>query len=83
MSDVNITKYVWAVSLLRYSATFIDRNCTKLTQLHHKTRKLITIHNALHSKNNVGHLYKPMKEGGRELQGVKEAVKLTNLRLEN
>ena len=84
MSGGNITKYinVWAVSLLRYSTAFIDRNCAELTQVDHKTRKLMTIYNALYSKYNVGHLNKPMKEGGKELQGVKEVVKLISLGLE-
>ena len=41
------------------------------------------MHNALHPKRNVDHLYIPRKEGGRGLQGVKETVKLTNLGLEN
>ena len=74
---------IWAVSLLRYSAAFIDWNCTELTQLDQRTRKLMTMHNALHPKSNVDCLYIPKKEGGRGLQGVKESVKLTNLGLEN
>ena len=40
----------WAVSLLRYSAAFIDWNYTKLTQLNRRTRKLMTMYNALHPK---------------------------------
>ena len=43
----------------------------------------MTNHNALHPKSNVDCLYIPKKEGGRGLQGVKEAVKVTNLGLEN
>ena len=43
----------------------------------------MTIHNALRPKSNVDRLYIPRKEGGRGLQGVEEAVKLTNLGLEN
>ena len=73
----------WAVSLLRYSATFTDWNGAELTQLARRTRKLITMHNALHPKTNVDRLYIPSKEDGRGLQGVEEAVKLTNLGLEN
>ena len=41
------------VSLLRYSAAFIDWICTELTQLDRRTRKLMTMHNALHPKSNV------------------------------
>ena len=81
----NIIKGInpWAISLLRYSAAFIDWNCAELTQLDQITRKLMTIHNALHPKGNADCLYIPRKEGGRGLQGVKEAVKVTNLGLEN
>ena len=41
------------------------------------------MHNVLHPKSNVDRLYIPRKEGGRGLQGVEEAVKVTNLGLEN
>ena len=44
---------IWEVSLLRYSAAFIDWNCEELTQLDRRTRKLMTMHNALHPKINV------------------------------
>ena len=74
---------IWA-SLLRYSAAFIDWNCTELTQLDRRTRKLMKMHNALHPKSNVDRLYIPRrKEGDRGLQGVEETVKVTNLGLEN
>ena len=78
----NILKGIntWA---LKYSAAFIDWNCTELTQLDRITRKLMTMHNALHPESNVDHLYIPRKEGGRGLQGVGDSVKLTNLGLEN
>ena len=43
----------------------------------------MTMHNPLHPKSNADRLYIPREEGGRGLQGVEEAVKLTNLGLEN
>ena len=81
LNGLNIIKGIntWAVTLLRYSAAFIDWNCTELTQLDRRTRKLMTMHNALHPKSNVDRLYIPRKEGGRGLQGVEEVVKMTNL----
>ena len=66
-----------------YSAAFIDWNCTELTQLDRRTRKLMTMHNALHSKSKIDRLYIPRKECGRGLQGVNKTVKVTNLGLEN
>ena len=63
----NIIKGIntWAVSLLRYSAAFIDWNCAELTQLHRRTRKLMTMHNAHDPKSNDDYLYISRKEGGR------------------
>ena len=86
LNEGNIIKRIniWAISLLRYSAAFIDWNCTELTQLDRRTRKLMRMHNALHPKSNVDRLYIPRrKEGGGGLQGVEETVKVTNLGLEN
>ena len=48
-----------------------------------RTRRLMTMHNAPHTKSNVERLYIPRKEGGRGLQGVEETVNLTNLVSEN
>ena len=81
----NIIKGIntWTVSLLRYSAAFIDWNCTESTHIDRRTRKLMTMHNALHPKSNVDRLYIPRKEGGTGQQSVEEAVKLTNLGSEN
>ena len=85
LNEGNIIKKIniWAISLLRYSAAFIDWNCTELTQLDRRTRKLMRMHNALHPKSNVDRLYIPRREGGRGLQGVEETVKVKNLGLEN
>ena len=76
-------KNTWAVSLLRYSAAFIDWNCTELTQLDRRNRKLMTMHNTLPPKSNVDRLYISRKVGGRGLQGIEEAVKFKKLGLEN
>ena len=63
LNDGNIIKGIntWAVSLLRCPAAFIDWNGAELTQLNRRTRKLITMHNPLHPKSNVDHLYIPRK----------------------
>ena len=47
-----------------------DWNCAELTQLISRTRKLLTMRNALHLISNVDHLYIPRKESGRRLEGV-------------
>ena len=57
--------------------------CADVTQLDQRTRKLMTMHNAHHSKNNVDRVYIPRKKGCRGLQGVEETKNLKNLGLEN
>ena len=85
LNGSNIIKGIntWAISLLRYSAAFIEWNCEELTQLDQRTRKLMKMHNVLHPKSNVDHLYITRNEGGRGLQGIEETVNLTNLGLKN
>ena len=41
-----------------------------------KTRKLFTIYGALHPKSDVGRLYTPRKEGGRDLISIEDCVEL-------
>ena len=60
-----------AVSLLRYLAA----NC-ELQSIDRKTRKLFTIHGALHPKSDVDRLYIPRKEGGRGLISIEDCVEL-------
>ena len=52
----------WAVSLLRYSATFVSWRKSELQAIDRKTRKLFTIYGALHPKSDVDRLYIPRKE---------------------
>ena len=39
-----------------------------------KTRRLLTIHGALHTRSNVNRLYLPRREGGRRLISVEDAI---------
>ena len=71
----------WAVSLLRYSAAFLDRTKFEMEQLDRQTRKLMTMHNALHPKSNVDRLYLPRKDGGRGLLGVEDTVNIAKVSL--
>ena len=48
----------------------------KLQAIDRKTRKLFTIHGALHPKSDVDRLYKPRKEGGRALISIEDCVEL-------
>ena len=74
----NVIKAInsWSVSLLRYTGPGRIVNWTKseLAELDRKTRKLLTIHGALHPKSNVSCLYVPRREGGRGLISVEDAI---------
>ena len=64
----------WAVSLVRYSGPFIEWTKEELRQLDQKTRKLMTMHNALHPKDDVDRLYVKRKDGGRGLSSIEDCV---------
>ena len=44
--------YTWAISLLRYSAAFLDWTGAELEQMDRRTRKLMTMHWALNPKSD-------------------------------
>ena len=66
----------WAVSLLRYSAAFVNWRKSELQAIDRKTRKLFTIYGALHIKSDVDRLHIPRKEGGRGLISIEDCVEL-------
>ena len=72
----------WAISLLRYSAAFLDWTGPKLEQMDRRTRKLMTMHQALNPKTDIARIYLSRKEGGRGLISVEDIVKLAILGLE-
>ena len=72
----------WAISVLRYSAAFLNWTKTELQLMDRRTRKLLTMHNGLHPRNNVDRLYIPRKEGGRGLMCVEDTVNLAKVGLE-
>ena len=48
-----------------------------------RTRKLMTMHKALHPRDNVDRLYIPKKEGGRGLASIENSVDTSIQRLED
>ena len=66
----------WAVSLLRYSATFISWRKCGLQNIDRKTRKLFTIYGGLHPESDVDRFYMPKKDGGRGLIAIEDCVEL-------
>ena len=78
LSGENVIKGIntLAISLLRYSAAFLDWTKEELKQLDRRTRKLLKMHKGLHPKSNVNRLYISRKEGGRGLLNVEDTVHL-------
>ena len=64
----------WAVSLVRYSGPFLKWTRDELRQMDQRTRILMTMHKALHPRDDVDRLYVPRKEGGRELASIEDSV---------
>ena len=70
LSNRNLIKGIntWAVPLFRYSGAFLKWTRDELKQIDQRTRKLMTIHKALHARDDVDSLYVSRKEGGRGRQ---------------
>ena len=74
---------IWAVSLVRYSGPFFKWTGDELRQMDQRTRKLMTIHKALHPRDDVDRLYVSRKEGGRGLASIEDSVDASIQRLED
>ena len=66
----------WAVSLLRYLATFISWRKCELQAIDRKTTTLFTVYGGLRPKSDVDRLYIPRKDGGRGLMAIEGCVVL-------
>ena len=73
----------WAVPIVRYSGPFLKRTREELRQIDQRTRKLMTMHKALHPRDDVDRLYVPRKEGGRGLASIEDSVDTSIQRLED
>ena len=85
LSNRNLIKRIntWAVSLVRYSGPFLKWNWEELKQMDQRTRKLMTIHKALHPRRDVDRLYVFRKVGGRGLVSLEDTVDASIQRLED
>ena len=74
LSSRNLIKGIntWAVPLVRYSGPFLKWTSDELRQMNQRTRKLMTMHKALHPRDDVDRLYVPRKEGGRGLTSIED-----------
>ena len=73
----------WAVPIVRYSAPFLDWTKQERREMDRHTRKLMTMHKALHPKSDVDRLYISRRDGGRGLVSVEDAIETAIRGLEN
>ena len=52
----------WAVPLVRYSGHFLKGTREELKEMNQRTRKIMTMHKALHPRDDVDRLYVSRKE---------------------
>ena len=80
LSSRNLIKRIntWAVPLVRYSGPFFKWTRDELKQMDQRTRKLITMHKALHPRDDVSR-----KEGGRGIASIEDIVDASIKRLED
>ena len=85
LSSRNLIKGIntWAVPLVRYSGSFLEWTRDKLIQIDQRTRKLMTMHKALHPRDDVDRLYVSRKEGGRGLARIEDSVDASIQRLDD
>ena len=72
LSSWNLIKGIntWAVPLIIYSGPFLKWTRVELEQMDQRTRKLMTMHKALHPRDDVDRLYVFRKVGGRGLASI-------------
>ena len=85
LSSRNLIKGMntWAVPLIRYSGPFLKWTRDELKQMDQRTRQLMTMHKALHPRDDVDRLYVSRKEGGRGLVSNEDSVDASIQRLED
>ena len=85
LSSRNFIKRIntWAVPLFRYSGSFLKLTREELKQINQRTRKIMTMHKALHPRDDVDRLYVSRREGGRVLTNIEDTVDASIQRLED
>ena len=73
---------IWDVPLLIYSEPFLLCTREELKQMDQRTRKLMTMHKALHPRDDVDRLYVSIRERGRRLSTIEVSVDASIQRLE-
>ena len=75
-------KYLGCI-LVRYLRAFLKWTRDELKQMDQRTGKLMTMHKALHPRDDIDRLYVSRKEGGRGLASIEDSVDASIQRFEN
>ena len=70
-------------TLVRYAGPFLKWTRDELRQMDQRTRKLMTLHKALHPRDDIDRLYVPRKEGQRGFASIEVSVDTWIQRLED
>ena len=73
----------WAAPLVGYSGPFLKCTREERKQMDQRSRKLVTLHKALHPRDDVDRLYVSRKEGTRSFASIKDSVDTSIQRLED
>ena len=73
----------WAVPLVRSSGRFQKWISEELKQMDKRTRKLMSMHKALHPRDDVDRLFVSRKKGGWKLVSTEDSVDALKQRLED
>ena len=85
VSCINLVKVIntWAVPLVIYSGPFLKWTRDELKQMDQRKMKLMTMHKALHTRDDIDRLYVWRKERGRGLTSIEDSVDVSIQRLED
>ena len=67
-------KHTWDVPPVRYSGLFLEWARDELKKMDQRKRKLITMHKALHPRDDVDRLYVSRKEGRRGFASIEDYI---------
>ena len=73
----------WAVPLVRYSRPFLKWTTDELKQMDPRTRKLITMHQVFHPRDDVDRLCVSRKEGEEDLPALMHQYNDSKTTMEN
>ena len=65
---------MYAIPVIRYTGGAVKWTKQEIDEIHRKTRKMFTMHGALHPRADVDRIYLPRKLGGRGLVNISDAI---------